>query len=812
MSGNTEAARKPEAELFDTCTEEAARLVALMTVEEKAGLISGRDFWHCNGVERLGLPAVMVTDGPHGLRKQVEGADHLGLNESVPATCFPAACAYACSFDEELIQLMGAALGEECRKEDVAVILGPAVNIKRSPLLGRNFEYLSEDPLLAGRLAAALIRGVQSRGVGTSIKHFAGNNQETKRLVSDSVIDERALREIYLRPFEIALRDSQPWTVMSAYNKLNGVYCGEYPELLTGILRKEWGFEGAVMTDWGAINDPVKSFTAGLDLEMPGIGNGYEKVIAGRVKDGSFPAKKLDEIAVRLVSLILKYKKGTEIPYACDRDAHLNLAARIVEESSVLLKNDGILPGGTGQSIAVIGAFAKQPRYQGAGSSKINPVALDNAWDAFIAAGCAAEYAPGYAREDSAVHEDLIVEAEKLAAGKDIVYIFAGLPDACESEGFDRETIAMPAAHTELILRVSKANPNVVVVLQAGAPVDLGWEDHVRAILLSCLSGCQGGRGTVNLLLGKVNPSGKLAETFPFSENDAPCAQPSAMSYPVRDRQVQYRESIYVGYRYYASAGKAVRRPFGFGLSYTNFWYSDIAAVKNGELVTVSCKVTNTGARAGREVVQLYVSKDDPVIYRPETELKDFVKIYLEPGETKTVHFVLDSESYRYYSTKQNRWAVESGTYTIRVAPSSLDKGLTVKLSLENRDFPEDYSEIAPDYYRPGPGKIFTERSFCAVYGKPLPVEPPVKPFTPNSTIEEIQCVFAGKLLAKAAARGVSAFAKGDKDLEYLAGRMLMDTPLRQMAFSGVGIEKIRGLVHLLNGKLIKALPLLLKK
>jgi beta-glucosidase len=801
-----------EAELFDALTEEAAGLVASMTIEEKADLLAGKDFWHLNGVERLGLPSIMFTDGPHGLRKQVSGADHLGLNESVPAVCFPAACAYACSFDEELVYLLGTALGEECRREDVAVILGPAVNIKRSPLLGRNFEYMSEDPLLAGRLAAAWIRGVQDQGVGTSLKHFAGNNQETLRLVSDSVIDERALRELYLRPFEIAVRAGRPWTVMSAYNKLNGTYCSEDPALLTGILRKEWGFDGAVITDWGAINDPVDSFSAGLDLEMPGIGNGYEKRIARLVREGGFPAQQLDEIATRLVSLILKYRRGTERPYACDMEAHLDLAARIVEESAVLLKNDGILPGGTGQSIAVIGVFAKQPRYQGAGSSKINPVRLDNAWDAFIAAGCSPGYAPGYVIEDPVVHEDLIAEAEKLAAGRDIVYIFAGLPDAYESEGFDRESIDMPAAHTELIRRVSGVNPNVVVVLQAGAPVDLSWEDGVRAILFSYLPGCQGGRGIVNLLLGRANPSGKLAESFPFSADDAPCAQPSGMAYPVRDRQVQYRESIYVGYRYYVSAEKPVRRPFGFGLSYTNFWYSDIAAVKNGELVTVSCKITNTGARAGKEIVQLYVTKDDPVIYRPGAELRDFAKIRLEPGETKTVSFTLDSESFRYYSAPQKKWAVESGAYTVRVASSSLDRGLAVKLLLENKDVPEDYAETAPDYYAPGAGRIFTERSFCAVYGKPLPVETPARPFTINSTMREVSATFMGRLLVKAAAKGIGSFAKGDRELEALARKMLMDMPLRQIAFTGIGMNRIHGLALLLNGEFFAALRLLFRK
>jgi beta-glucosidase len=803
--------------------EEAAALTAKMTLDEKVKLLTGKDFWRLNGVERLGLASIMVTDGPHGLRKQISRPDHLGLAESVPSTCFPTACATACSFDEELIYKMGEALGEECRKEEVAAILGPGVNIKRSPLCGRNFEYLSEDPLLAGRLAAALIRGIQSRGVGTSLKHFAGNNQETRRMTTDSVIDERALREIYLKAFEIAVKQGKPWTVMSAYNKLNGTYCSENPVLLTDILRKDWGFEGVVISDWGALSKGLESFAAGLDLEMPGTGNGYEEQVKKAVLEKCFSTekcfsmKKLDEAVERITALILKAEEGKKVFFTCDMKAHLDLAARIVEESAVLLKNDEIapgnpmLPGRAEEKIALIGAFAKYPRYQGAGSSKINPLALDCAWDAFLEAGCKAEYAPGYSLKDGLIHPELLTEAESAAAGKDRVYIFAGLPDAYESEGFDRENMLLPAAHVELIKRVSAVNSNIAVVLLAGSPVDLSWETTVKAILFAYFPGCQGGRGIVNLLLGKANPSGKLAETFPLHENDTPCAAPSGQIYPCREKAVQYRESIYTGYRYYNTAKKQIRYPFGYGLSYSSFEYSNIAldktTLRDGDTLKVSCRVKNTGNRPGKEAVQIYISQENPAIYKSEAELKDFAKLSLEMGESKTAEFLLTREAFQYYSTKKQKWAVENGIYEIRIASFSRKTELAAKISLEYAEAEqEDYRALAPGYYSLEQETPFSEQSFLAVYGRPLPEETPVRPYTPDSTIQEISGVFLGRLIGKVVDKNIAGFAHGDKSLELLTRKMMQDIPLRQLAFSSVPMRVIEGIAHLLNGHPVKAL------
>jgi beta-glucosidase len=790
---------------------EAVSIVSNMTLDEKVLLFTGKNFWSLNGVERLGLPSIFVTDGPHGLRKQTGTGDHLGINESVPATCFPTASATACSFDEGLLSQLGEALGEECRKEGVSIALGPAINIKRSPLCGRNFEYVSEDPLLAGRLAAALIRGVQSKGVGTSVKHFAANSQETRRMSSDSVIDERALREIYLRAFEIAVKQAKPWTIMSAYNKLNGTFCSENPRLLTEILRDEWGFDGAVITDWGALSKPLESFAAGLNVEMPGIGNGYEKLLKAAVEKGAFPAAKLDELAAQTVELILKAKQGTQGAYTCDQQEHLALAARIAEESAVLLINDGLLPGKTDQKIAVIGAFAKKPRYQGAGSSKINPVELDNAWDAFITAGCSPEYAPGYSTEDSDIHPELLEEAEKAAFGKDIVYIFAGLPDAYESEGFDRGSLKMPEAHTKLIARVSRVNKNVAVVLLTGSPVDVSWEQYARSILLVYLSGCQSGKATVNLLLGKANPSGKLAETFPLAEADTPCTFPGAGPYPSPEQGVQYRESIYVGYRYYQTAKKQVRYPFGYGLSYTSFEYSSITTDKTklgeGDTLTVRCTVKNTGNRPGKEIVQLYLTQENPVIYKPALELRDFAKIRLESGESKTVEFVLTKEAFQYYSAKQKKWAVENGTYTIGIGSSSAGQELSVKVGLEYPDaLSEDYRSTAPEYYTLDKTTAFTEQSFKALYGGELPRETPRKPYTLDSTLNDIKDTFIGKMLVKNVEKGIGSFTAGDKSMELLVRSMLMDLPLRQLAMSGATIQQMQGMVYMLNGQFLKAL------
>jgi len=597
--------------------EEVKSMLAQLTVQEKAALCSGKDFWFLKGVEKLGLPEMMLTDGPHGLRKQAGDSDHVGLSHSVPATCFPTASASACSFDPELLEEMGKAIGEECRQEDVGILLGPGVNMKRSPLCGRNFEYFSEDPLLAGELAAGFIRGLQGQHVGASIKHFAVNNQEKRRMVVDAVVDERTLREIYLKAFEIAIRKSHPWTVMCSYNRVMGEFASQNPFLLTQVLRKEWGFDGAVISDWGATVDRVKALKAGLDLEMPHTDGINDARVKQAVEAGVLPEGKLDETAERVIEMMLKAQEREPLRY--DAEAHHNLAARVAAESAVLLKNEGgILPGSRDARTAVIGAMAKESRYQGAGSSKIVPLRLDNAWDELKALGVEAEYAEGYRLDTNDEEEELVQEACRVAQGKDIVYLFAGLPDRYEAESFDRTSMAMPENQNRLIEAVSAVNPNLVVVLMGGAPMELPWADKARAILLMYLGGEACGQACAALLLGKSTPSGRLAETWPMKGEDNP-SSPYFPGYPLT---VEYREGPFIGYRYYDSAGVKVRFPFGFGLSYTSFAYRELSVSKGSldgldDEVHICCKVKNTGGRAGKEVVQVYVHwKDSRIIDR----------------------------------------------------------------------------------------------------------------------------------------------------------------------------------------------------
>ena len=787
----------------------AKELAAKLSLEEKSLLLAGVDFWHAGGSKTADLPQIMLTDGPHGLRKQAGKGDHLGLNESVPATCFPTASGLACSFDPDLLYRIGQALGEECRKEDVAVLLGPGVNMKRSPLCGRNFEYFSEDPLLAGELAAAMINGVQSKGVGTSLKHFAANNQEKARLATDSVIDERALREIYLKAFEIAVKKAQPWTVMTAYNRLNGTYCSQNAWLLTDVLRREWGFEGLTVTDWGAMDDPVESVRAGLDLQMPGPSGGNDAILCEAVRSGRLAPDALDDAVCRVIELILKYQEGQKIPYECDMDAHLRLARQAAEESAVLLKNNGVLPGSPGQRIAVIGAFARQPRYQGAGSSRINPAALDNACEAFKAAGCQYVYAPGYSLEDDLVHEDLVDEAVEAARGKDIVYLFAGLPDSCEGEGYDRTTMGMPESHYRLVERVCAANENTVVILQAGSPVKVSWADKAAAVVMAYLGGCQGGAAIVNLLLGKVNPSGKLAETFPRNLADTPCAD----NYPATNGLALYRESIFIGYRYYQAAHKKVRWPFGYGLSYTTFAYKDLTLSSDhfdpAKGVDVTLTVQNTGSVAGKETVQLYVAPQIPVLFCAPRQLRAFAKVALAPGEEKTVSFHLKADAFQYYDTAEHGWRTEGGVYDIEAAASSEDIRLKAPIDVEGDVEPRDLRKVTPLYYERGG---FSNREFAAIYGRPLPLprQPGQRPFTMNTTAGELDGTFAGKMLAKLVARHMGG-GTGSDDLSRMFQAMLADMPLRGLKTFGIPLNNLVGFLYMANGNFMGGLGKALK-
>lgn len=800
-------------------TAKAKKLVAEMTLKEKASLMSGKDFWHLKGVERLGLPSVMVTDGPHGLRKQAGGADHLGINESVPAVCFPTAAATACSFDRGLMRRIGVALGEECRQEEVSVILGPGVNIKRSPLCGRNFEYVSEDPYLAGQLAASLVNGVQSQNVGVSVKHYAANNQETRRMTADSVIDERALREIYLSAYETIVKEADPWTFMCCYNPVNGVYGAENNYLLNEILRDEWGFEGLVMTDWGAINDRVKGVAAGLDLQMPADGGVFDKLVEEAVENGTLDEKDLDRAAVNVVGLILRAQERKAMEY--DVDAHRALARLAAAESSVLLKNDdGILPMNVGEEIAVIGAFAKTPRYQGTGSSKIQPVKLDTLYDTLTDMGVPFAYADGYDLSAREVREELIAEACETAKGKDRVFIIAGLPDEYESEGFDRKDMKMPPAHDALIEAVCAVNPNVCVVLLCGAPVEMRWHDKVKGVLLTYLGGEAGGAALADMLTGGAAPGGRLAESWPLTADD----NPSAPYFPGYPKSVEYRESIYVGYRYYDKAKKDVRYPFGYGLSYTAFEYGrptlSSHAIADTDTLTVTLKVKNTGKARGSEVVQLYVSHENPTLFKAEQELRGFEKVTLAPGESAEVSFALDKRSFAYYNTCIMDWHVETSSYEIRIGASSRDirQSARVRVTSTVDAAIPNYRETAPCYYDLTQGIAqVPDDAFTALLGHTPPQRDrtPGTPHTPNSTFIDITDTKNGRRLYKIASKQITKQFGGSGDLVLMAEAMFNDMPLRMMYMVMGGKftpTRMQGLLEIIEGHFFKGLAKLIRK
>lgn len=649
-------------------------LIRQMTLEEKACMCSGLDFWHLKGVERLGIPSVMVSDGPHGLRKQDQEADHLGINESIKAVCFPPAVLSACSFDRELLEKLGEVVGDEAQATDLSVVLGPAVNIKRSPLCGRNFEYYSEDPYLAGEAAAAFINGVQSRHVGTSIKHFAANNQEFNRMSASSEVDERTMREIYLPAFETAVKKSQPYTVMCSYNRINGTYASENPWLLTKVLRDEWGFEGYVMSDWGAVNDRVEGLKAGLELEMPASGGINDAEIVKAVQEGTLDEAVLDRAVERILNIVFEYVDNRkEQPLTLEKDHEF--AQHVAEESIVLLKNEAVLPLEEQENVAFIGGFVKNPRYQGGGSSHVNSFKVTSAWDA-LEEKKNVTYAEGFSSEKDEYDEKLAAEAIETAKKADKAIIFAGLPESFESEGYDRKHMHLPECQNKLIEEIVKVQPNTIVVLHNGAAVEMPWLKSVKGLVEAYLGGQAVGQALVNILYGAVNPSGKLAETLPIKLED----NPSYLNFG-DGVKVEYHEGIFVGYRYYEKKKMDVAFPFGHGLSYTTFEYSNLRTDKDtmteGETIQVSVDVTNTGDRAGKEIVQLYVSDLTNAARRPEKELKGFEKVALNPGETKTVIFTVDKRSLAWYNTEIQDWYAASGAYELLIAASSQDVRLT---------------------------------------------------------------------------------------------------------------------------------------
>ena len=674
-----------------------------LTLEEKASLCLGSDFWHTAPVERLGIPQIMVSDGPHGLRAQLEEADHVGIGGSAPATCFPTASALGSSWNPELFRAVGEALGREAKKLGVSVVLGPGINMKRSPLCGRNFEYISEDPWLAGELATAMVQGTQSQGIGTSLKHYAANNQEDDRLRVSAEVDDRTLREVYLPAFERVVKQSQPWTVMCAYNKINGTYCSEHYWLLTQVLREEWGFEGLVVSDWGAVHDRVAALRGGLDLEMPPNVGVSDAAIVAAVGDGSLYESILDDSVSRVLQLVDRSQPALAARGEFDFDEHHALARRAAHESAVLLKNAGnVLPlqPASGSTVAVIGEFARTPRFQGAGSSQVNPTVIDVPLDELqsaLAGQAEVRFAAGFGIGTTDNDEELMQEAVELASEADHVLVFLGLPGEDESEGFDRTHIDLPANQLVLLHALAEVHDRLIVILANGGVVRVStWEDKVAAILECWLSGQAAGGAAVDLLLGVANPSGKLAETIPVRLQD----NSSYLNFPGEEGVVRYGEGIFIGYRAYDKLIQHVSYPFGFGLSYTTFRIDDVnvsvtGSVAGGDLAaTVTASVTNTGQRAGAEVVQVYVGDVEASVARPLRELKGFVKIHLEPGETRQVSFDLDERAFAFWSRRLQQWVVESGEFMIAVGSSSRDLVATEAITI---DAPRLSLPLGPD-------------------------------------------------------------------------------------------------------------------
>ena len=690
-------------------------LLKKLTLEEKCALLSGAETFKTRGMPQHGIPQIWLSDGPHGLRKQAGESDHLGLNPSVPATCFPTASAVANSWDTALGEEIGAALGEEAAAQEVSVLLGPGLNMKRNPLCGRSFEYFSEDPYLAGKLAAGYIRGIQSKGVAACPKHFAVNSQETRRMASDSIVDERTLREIYLTGFEIAVKEGHPRSIMSSYNLVNGTYANENKHLLMEILRDEWGFDGAVITDWGGSNDHALGVKNGSTLEMPAPGGDSVRELLAAVESGKISESDIDARLSELLPLVFDTKAALDAaPREFDAAAHHALARRAAEESLVLLKNEGsLLPLAAGTKVAVIGDFAKNPRYQGAGSSMVNSTQVDVLLDKLIDSELnVIGYQQGFDRHgkpDAALQKS----ACELATQADTVILCMGLDEIAESEGLDRSNLRLAQNQVDLLQAVAAVNPKIVVVLYSGSVVETPWLDNCQALLYAALGGQAGAGAVANALTGKVNPCGKLAETWPLAYADIP----SAADFATRRKTVEYREGLYIGYRYFTTAEKAVRFPFGYGMSYTTFAYSDMAADEQG----VSLTVTNTGSVAGTEIVQLYVAKKNSELFRPAKELKGFARVTLAPGEKQRITIMLDDKAFRFWNVKANRWEIEGGEYELLVGASVEDIRLCEKISVHGTATVHPYEDVDLDCYYKGDVLSVSDADFEKLLGHPIP-------------------------------------------------------------------------------------------
>ena len=780
-----------------TTLTNAREIVAGLRTEDKIRLVSGHDFWTTEAIPEAGIRAMMLTDGPHGLRKQRDAGHVADVTDSVPATCFPTAVALASTWDPALLEEVGAALGRECRAEEVPVLLGPALNLKRHPAGGRNFEYLSEDPLLAGRMAAGLVRGIQSQGVAACLKHFAANNQESWRMSVDAIVDERTLRELYLTGFEIAVRESDPWTVMCAYNQVNGTHCDESRKLLTEILRDEWGFDGLAMTDWLATFDRVAAIRAGLDLEMPGSAGTWDLEIAAALDAGTLDPAELDLACVRIVDLMLRTApEGAAKASAPDFAAHHALARRAAAAGTVLLTNDGLLPLGAETTIAVIGAFAEHPRYQGAGSSLVTPTHLDTFLDVVReqAGEGRVTYAPGYDPVTGETTDALLAEAARVAAGADAVVVLAGLPSRMESEGFDRDHLRLPEGHVRLIEAVIDANPRTAVALQNGAPVEMPWVARPAAILEAYLGGQAGGAALADVVLGAAEPGGRLAESFPVRASDLP----SSANFPGAATQVQYREGLYVGYRFHDASSVAPLFPFGHGLGYTDFSYSGLTVAQAGERWDVTVTVKNVGKRAGSEVVQVYVHDVASTAYRPVKELKAFAKIHLAPGAAQEVTVELDRRAFAFWELASHGWRVEAGDFDILVGASSADVRAVQRISVASPD------AVATSSGPSAPSFVADDAEFAGMLGRRVPAAAPLLPFHRDSTIGSLRATNLGALTRGIIVRIARRSFGGDDDPDTRAGveALIENLPLRGVAMAsqgGMPLRRLDRLIRLLN-------------
>ncbi|MCD8346995.1 MAG: glycoside hydrolase family 3 C-terminal domain-containing protein [Lachnospiraceae bacterium] len=819
-------------------TDKTQNLLKKLTLEEKAALLSGKNEWETHDIPRLGIPSVVCSDGPSGVRHQEGAGDHLGLNPSLPATCFPSAATVANSWDEALAELVGRALGEEAQALGVDVLLGPGMNIKRSPLCGRNFEYFSEDPYLAGKMAAGYVRGVQSKGVSACPKHFAVNSQEERRMAMNAIVDERTLREIYLTGFEIAVTEAKPMALMTSYNEVNGTYANENQHLLKDILRETWGYDGVVITDWGGSNDHVEGVRAGSNLEMPNPGYDSPTILMQAYKDGKISMKEIDDCVGQLLEVVLKLAenrgkieksktlktvKTTEdksgetdlnvigaAKFKIDMEKHHELARRVAQESIVLLKNEGnILPLDSEKKTVVIGDFAKKARYQGAGSSNVNSTKVENILDLIDSRPIKyAGFAQGYQR-NSGRDEKLEQEAVALASQADQILYFFGLDEVSESEGIDRQHMRIPENQIVLLEALAKTGKPIIGVLSGGSAIEMPWEKDCRAILHTYLGGQAGAGAALDVLTGKVNPSGKLNETYPMSYEDTPAYH----YFPAKKRNSEYREGIFVGYRYYETVQKPVRYPFGYGLSYTTFEYSDLKVSEKEAVFTL----TNTGKRSGAEVAQLYVSCENSRIFRPVRELKGFIKVFLKAGESRRVRIPLDDKAFRFWNTETNRWDIEEAEYQIQVGANVEDirlRGtLVVKGTTKRLPYRADREKLA-DYYS---GKIqnVSDEAYAAIYGGAIPED---RWSDGELTINDAICQMSGA--KNPLARKICKILKDKKEKSEKAGKpdlnvlFIYNMPFRSVARMTGGMVSMRmvdGMITAVNGHFFRGMGILIK-